>query len=116
MGGKKEKESTFFFGGRTKTTIWNVNRDSQIKYKHPTQKPLALILEALKNSSKEEDLVLDPFGGSGSTLLACEKLNRKSYTLELDPKFCDVITQRWEDYTGKKAIKDHGRKEIRQTK
>ena len=77
---------------------------------------MALIEEALKNSSKEEDLVLDPFGGSGSTLLACEKLNRKSHILELDPKFCDVIIQRWEDFTGKKAIKDHGRKETRKTK
>ena len=115
-GWKEGKGKHSFFGGRTKTTIWNVNRDSQIKYKHPTQKPLALIEEALKNSSKEEDLVLDPFGGSGSTLLACEKLNRKSHILELDPKFCDVIIQRWEDFTGKKAIKDYGRKEIRQTK
>jgi DNA modification methylase len=98
-----------FFGGRTKSTIWNINRDSQVKYKHPTQKPLALIEEALKNSSKEEDIILDPFGGSGSTLLACEKLNRKAMTIELDPKFCDVILQRWEDYTGKKAFKENGR-------
>jgi DNA modification methylase len=102
-----------FYGGRTKSTIWNINRDNQAKYKHPTQKPLALIEEALKNSSKEEDIILDPFGGSGSTLLACEKTNRKALTLELDPKFCDVIIQRWEDYTGQKAIKDYGREETR---
>ena len=100
-----------FYGGRTKSTIWNINRDNQAKYKHPTQKPLALIEEALKNSSKEEDIILDPFGGSGSTLLACEKTNRKALTLELDPKFCDVIIQRWEDFTGKKAIKDYNIKE-----
>ena len=72
---------------------------------HPTQKPVNLCARAIKNSSKNEDIVLDLFGGSGSTLIAAEKLNRKCYMMELDPKYIDVIIERWETYTGSKAIK-----------
>ena len=70
---------------------------------HPTMKPLDLIGYQIKNSSKPGDNVLDVFGGSGSTMIACEQLNRKCYMMELDPKYCDVIVKRWEEYTGKKA-------------
>ncbi len=70
---------------------------------HPTQKPVALPQEAINNSSKGMDVVLDLFGGSGSTLIACEKIGRKSRLMELDPKYCDVIVKRWEDFTGRKA-------------
>ena len=83
--------------------MWRISKDNTQKYLHGTQKPVQLSTRAIKNSSKENDLVLDVFGGSGSTMIACEKTNRKCYTIELDPAFCDVIIKRWEDYTGKKA-------------
>ena len=68
-------------------------------------KPIALIGNALLNSSVEGNNVLDLFGGSGSTLIACEQLNRKCYMMEMSPKYVDVIIKRWEEYTGKKAVK-----------
>ena len=71
---------------------------------HPTQKPLDLITPLIEFSSEEGQLILDLFGGSGSTLIACEKLNRMCFMMELDPKYCDVIISRWEQFTGKVAI------------
>ena len=71
---------------------------------HPTMKPIELICYQIKNSTNERDKVLDLFGGSGSTLIACEKLNRKNYTMELDEKYVDVIINRWERLTGEKAV------------
>ena len=68
-------------------------------------KPVELIENALNNSSKKNDIILDLFGGSGSTLIACEQLNRKCYMMELDTHYIDVIIQRWENLTGKKAVK-----------
>lgn len=65
-------------------------------------KPVELVERAIKNSSRSGDIVLDGFGGSGSTLIAAEKTGRKARLVELDPKFCDVIVRRWEEYTGKK--------------
>ena len=73
---------------------------------HPTMKPVDLVVQAIKNSSKAEDIILDLFGGSGTTLIAAEQINRKCYMMELDPKYCDVIIKRWETLTGKKAILD----------
>ena len=70
---------------------------------HPTMKPVKLIARQVKNSSKIDELVLDPFGGSGSTLMACEQLGRRCCTMELDPHYCDVIIKRWEDWTKQKA-------------
>jgi DNA modification methylase len=67
-------------------------------------KPVELVERAIKNSSKSRDIVLDLFGGSGTTLIACEKTNRRARLIELDPKFADVIVKRWEDYTGEKAV------------
>lgn len=72
---------------------------------HPTMKPIALIGRLVKNSSREKENVFDGFGGSGSTLIACEELNRKAYLIELDPRYVDVIIKRWETFTGKKAVK-----------
>lgn len=83
--------------------LWQIKKDSN--YKHPTQKPVAIAERAIKNSSKSQNGIIDLFGGSGSTLLACEKTNRKCYMMELDPKYIDVIIQRWEQYTGQKAKK-----------
>lgn len=71
---------------------------------HPTMKPVDLVERAIKNSSKSKDIVLDPFGGSGSTLIACERLGRQCRTSELDPKYVDVIVKRWQESTKKKAI------------
>jgi site-specific DNA-methyltransferase (adenine-specific) len=72
---------------------------------HPTQKPTSLLAEIIKQWGENANLIVDLFGGSGSTLIACEQLNRKCYTMELDEKYCDVIIQRWENLTGKKAVK-----------
>lgn len=103
-GWKEGKGKHFFCGDRTKTTVWKIGRDAQTSYVHPTQKPVALPEEAIINSSKGSDIVLDLFGGSGSTLIAAEKTGRKARLMELDPKYCDVIVKRWEDFTGKKAV------------
>lgn len=84
-------------------TVWRVNRDDTTKYYHPTQKPLSLIAIPVRNSSKRNDVVLDLFGGSGSTLMTCDQLERVCFTLELDQIFCDVIIERWEQATGNKA-------------
>ena len=72
---------------------------------HPTMKPIRLLAKFLRNSSKKDDIVADFFGGSGSTLIACEQLNRTCYMAELDERYCDVIVKRWEDFTGRKAVK-----------
>ena len=95
-----------------KTTIWTMKRESTKDYVHPTQKPIELIMYALANSSKVEDIVMDPFLGSGSTLIACEKTNRICVGMELDPRFVDVIVQRWVDYTDNRNIKKNGEKII----
>ena len=71
---------------------------------HTTPKPIGFVAKALQNSSREGEIVLDVFGGSGSTLIACEQLNRRCYMCELDPHYVDVIIQRWENFTGKKAV------------
>ena len=84
------------------TTVINEDRPSASSM-HPTMKPIKLIARLLRNSSRQEELVLDLFGGSGSTLMACEQLNRKCYTMEYDPRYVDVIIQRWEEFTGRKA-------------
>ena len=75
---------------------------------HPTMKPLNLIKKQVRNSSKEGDAVLDLFGGSGTTLLACEEMGRKCYMMEYDPHYCDVIIKRWETQTGRKAVRIDG--------
>ncbi len=85
------------------STVWRLHRE--MKYDHPTQKPIKLVSIAIRNSSKRDDIVLDLFGGSGSTMIAAEELSRSCYTMELDPKYVDVIIKRWEKLTNKKAIK-----------
>jgi len=102
-GWKEGKGKHFFCGDRAKTTVWKIGRDAQSTYVHTTQKPVALPEEAIINSSKGEDIILDIFGGSGSTLIASQKNKRKCYTMELDEKYCDVIVKRWQNYTGQEA-------------
>ena len=72
---------------------------------HPTMKPIELLSKAIKNSSKVKEIVLDLFGGSGSTLIACEQLNRKCFMMEIDPVYVQIIIDRWEKLTGKTSIK-----------
>ena len=90
-----------WYSDRKQTSIWNIDKESIGG--HTTPKPIAVVERAVGNSSKGGDLITDFFGGSGSTLIACEKTNRNCYMMELDPKYCDVIVKRWEDFTGKKA-------------
>lgn len=101
------KEDFEWYGDKAQSNIWQISREIKREEQgnHPTPKPIELICKALKNSSKQEDIILDVFGGSGSTLIACEQLNRKCYMMELDPHYIDVIIKRWEDYTGNKAVK-----------
>ena len=92
------------YSDKTSTTIINEDKPS-VNDLHPTMKPIKLIARQVKNSSKVGEKVLDLFGGSGSTIITCEQLNRKCYTMEYDPKYVDVIINRWEQFTGKKAVK-----------
>lgn len=95
-----------WFGGRTEdeaSDVWQLSRDKRNEYLHPTQKPTSLPARAIKNSAPAKGLVYEPFGGSGSTLIASEQTGRVCYNIELDPKYCDVIVKRWEEFTGKKA-------------
>lgn len=101
--GWKNKHKFFGAGEHTKS-VWEIPKPQKSDL-HPTMKPIALIANALLNSSQEGDNILDVFGGSGSTLIACEQLNRKCYMMEMSPKYVDVIIKRWEEYTGKKAVK-----------
>jgi len=79
-------------------------RDVELKDRvHPTQKPVGLLAQIINDYTNEGDLVLDPYMGSGSTMIACEQLNRSCYGIELDPAYVDVIIKRWENFTGKKA-------------
>jgi DNA modification methylase len=87
-------------GANNNETIWRLKRDAKTDM-HPTQKPVELAEKAILNHSV--GIVLDLFGGSGSTLIACEKTNRHARLMELDPKYCDVIIKRWQDFTGKIA-------------
>ena len=115
LGGQHRPDTEYLLFFR-KNAIWN-NGLENVSYSkclefsrdhstdHPTMKPLGLIGNELKISSNENSLIVDLFGGSGSTLIACEQLNRKCYMMELDPHYIDVIIQRWENFTGEKAIK-----------
>lgn len=91
--------------GKRIGSVWNVPKDNASDYVHATQKPVKLSAIAIENTTNKNGVVLDIFGGSGSTLIACEQLDRTCYMMELDPKYCDVIVKRWENFTGKKAIK-----------
>ena len=105
FGWNKSGES--FIDDRKLVNVWNHKRPKKSDL-HPTMKPIELIEIGLTHSTKIDDIVLDCFLGSGSTLIACEKLNRLCYGIELDPKYCDVIIKRWENFTGKKAELENG--------
>jgi len=101
--GWKEGAGHLWATDRKQTTILEFDKPSR-NGEHPTMKPVALFEYQMLNNTKGGDIVLDSFGGSGTTLLAAEKNGRIAYLMELDPKYCDVIVKRWEDFTGKKAI------------
>ena len=97
--------------GRYRTNVWDYAGVNTFRRErlddlamHPTVKPVALIADAIKDASKRSEVVLDPFGGSGSTIIAAEKTGRQAYSMEIDPEYVDVAVQRWERYTGKSAI------------
>jgi site-specific DNA-methyltransferase (adenine-specific) len=101
--GWKEGSGRVRVKDRTQTTVWSFDKPKRSK-DHPTMKPVELCERAINNSSLPGHVVLDAFGGSGSTLIACEKTGRINRSMELDPKYCDVIVRRWQDFTGKKAV------------
>ena len=110
-GYRNQYEMCLFYGTlniTTETNLWDIKRDSN--YKHPTQKPVALSVRAINNSLLQNRICYDPFLGSGSTLIGCEKTKRICYGFELEPKYCDVIIKRWENFTGKKAELENGQK------
>ncbi len=103
--GWKEGGPHYWCGDRDQSDVWVVKKP-HLNDLHPTMKPVELVERAITNSSKTRDTVLDPFGGSGTTLIACEKLNRQARLVELDPAYCDVIVRRWQDFTGQEATLD----------
>jgi DNA modification methylase len=100
--GWREGNSHYWCGARDRGDLWLVDRP-QANDLHPTMKPVALVAMAVLNSSKRGGIVLDPFAGSGSTLMACEQTERKARLIELEPKYCDVIIRRWQEFTGQEA-------------
>jgi DNA modification methylase len=100
--GRGNHNGTRWRGDHSQTTVLDVPRP-KVSTEHPTMKPVELIEICLHNSSRPDDTVLDLFGGSGSTLMACEMLRRRARLMELDPRYCDVIVKRWEEHTGRKA-------------
>jgi DNA modification methylase len=105
--GWRDGAEHFWCGARDQGDVWNVKKPQKNDL-HPTMKPVELVERALRNSSKSRDLVLDPFGGSGSTLIACEKAGRRARLIELDPKYVDVIIRRWQQWSGKEATRADG--------
>ena len=103
--GWKEGAKHFWCGDRDQSDIWNYKKP-HVNDLHPTMKPVELVERAIKNSSKTRDIVIDLFGGSGTTLIACEKTNRQARLMEMDPKYVDVIVKRWQDFTGQQAVRE----------
>lgn len=85
-------------------SVWSIGKDGASTYNHPTQKPVELSAMAITHTTTKGSNVLDVFGGSGSTLIACEQTGRKCYMCELDEHYCDVIIERWETFTGREAV------------
>jgi DNA modification methylase len=103
--GWKEGTQHFWCGARDQGDVWFIKKP-HVNDLHPTMKPVELVERAIRNSSKGRDTVLDPFGGSGTTLIACEKSGRQARLIELEPKYCDVIIRRYQKFSGKEALLD----------
>jgi DNA modification methylase len=102
--GWKDGAQHYWCGARDQGDVWHIKKPHKNDL-HPTMKPVELMERAVRNSSKTRDIVLDPFGGSGTTLIACEKSGRRARLIELDPKYVDVIVKRWQDFSGKQATR-----------
>ncbi|WP_031597624.1 site-specific DNA-methyltransferase [Ferrovum myxofaciens] len=100
--GWKDGADHYWCGARDQGDVWQIKKPQKNDL-HPTMKPVELVERAVRNSSKTRDLVLDPFGGSGSTLIACEKSGRRARLIELDPRYVDVICRRWQEFSGQEA-------------
>ena len=105
--GWPEGGSRHWCGDRDQGDVWNIKKPARNDL-HPTMKPVELMERSIRNSSRPGDVVLDCFGGSGSTLIAAEKAGRRCFMMELDPKYCDVIVRRWQEFSGGKAISEDG--------
>jgi len=103
--GWREGTRHHWCGDRNQSDVWHFARP-RVNDLHPTMKPVALVEQAITNSSPVLGIVLDPFAGSGSTLIACQRTGRKAHLVELDPKYTDVIVRRWQDFTGRQAVLD----------
>ena len=100
----KKNRTANWQGDRKQRTVWQINRDKE-KTGHATQKPIECMSRPILNHTLEGEAVYDPFGGSGTTLIACELLKRNCYMMELSPIWCRVIIERWERLTGRKAVR-----------
>jgi DNA modification methylase len=105
--GWKEGSDHYWCGARDQGDVWFFDKPARNDL-HPTMKPVALVERTIRNSSKSRDIVLDPFGGSGSTLIACEKARRQARLIELDAPYVDVIIRRWQEWTGGVAVLEGG--------
>lgn len=103
-GWKEEGGAHKWYGPNNASTLWQIKRDNTTDYIHPTQKPVAIAHQAIRNSSKRGDIVLDMFLGSGTTLIAAESLKRKCFGIEIDPAYCDGIVKRYVEYVGKEKV------------
>ncbi|TSE28133.1 DNA adenine methyltransferase YhdJ [Tepidimonas thermarum] len=103
--GWREGATRYWCGDRDQGDVWHIDKP-RVNDLHPTMKPVELVERAIRNSSRPGDVVLDPFGGSGTTLIAAEKAGRVARLIELDPKYADVIVRRWQDWTGQQATRE----------
>lgn len=101
--GWKEGTDHYWCGARDQGDVWFINKPVSNEL-HPTQKPVELVARAIRNSSKSRDTLLDPFGGSGTTLIACEQAGRQCRLIELDPKYVDTMVIRWQNFAGAAAV------------
>jgi DNA modification methylase len=107
--GWPEGSSRHWCGDRDQGDVWNIKKPARNDL-HPTMKPVELMERSIRNSSRPGEVVLDCFGGSGSTLIAAEKAGRRCFMMELDPKYCDVIVRRWQEFSGGKAISEYSQR------
>jgi DNA modification methylase len=99
----ESRESSLFCGARNLGDVWFIDKP-RVNDLHPTMKPVELVERAILHSSQRGDLVLDPFAGAGSTLIACQKTRRRARLVELDPRYVDITIMRWQSYTGRDAV------------
>ncbi len=92
-----------FYGERNQSDVWELDRENDAL--HPTQKPVALFEIPIQNHTKVGEICYEPFAGSGSQVIACEKLRRRCFAVEIEPRYCDIVRERWQNFTGQKAVR-----------